>query len=89
MDGSTAGHALFGVLGLTLVCLGLLARHDRRFYAALVRHVETQRRMHGQASLTADYYERDRRPVATALLGSGWLLLLLGLFPLLNAMLSP
>ena len=89
MDGSTAGYALIGALGLTLVCLGLLARHDRRFFAALVRHVETQRRLHGQASLTADYYERDRRPVAAALLGSGWLLLLLGLLPLLGAVLSP
>jgi hypothetical protein len=89
MDGTTAGYALVGALGLTLLCLGRLAQRDDRFWGALVRHTDDQRRLHRQPSLPADWYARDRRPVGLALRGSGWVLLLVGLVPLLGSALRP
>lgn len=93
MDGGMLGAALVAALGLTLLAVGTLARHDDRFWTALVRHAVAQRRLQGRlphgAAVPVGAYHRDRRAVGLALLGSGWLVLLLGLAPLLGAALNP
>lgn len=93
MDGSTMGGALVGALGLALLALGLLARHDDRFWASLVRHADAQRRLQSRlpegAAIPLGAYHRDRRAVGLALTGAGWLVLLLGAAPVLAAALRP
>jgi hypothetical protein len=89
VDGSVIGLALVALIGLTLLCLGQAARRNRRFYDRLVQHVEKQRRLRNQPPLPAERYERDRRPVSTGLLAGGWVVLVLGLFPLIDTVLRP
>jgi hypothetical protein len=89
VDGSMVGLALVATIGLVLLCLGQATRHNGRFYDRLVRHVEAQRRLRRQPPLPPARYERDRRPIGLGFLAGGWLVLFLGLFPLIDTVLRP
>ena len=86
---SLPGLIILVALGSTLVTLGRVISRSTTFFALLVRHAETQRRLHGLPSAPPANYDRDRRWIARGLSGTGTITLLVAILLLAQSLARP
>jgi hypothetical protein len=86
---SLLGLSILLLLGLLPLGVGVAVRRSDAFYASLVRHAETQRRMFRLPELPTERYNRDRRGIATILTVVGSLIVLVAFFLLAEGLTRP